>query len=124
MKINEVAKLLHTSAWTLRYYEQVGVIAPIARTKGNRDYLATDVTQVRRVLDLRRCGLTLEEIKRLVHLRATTGTASIQQQILQTRAANLRHEITGLQSSLNRLDTKIMAISVETSKELSGNGTN
>ncbi|MFC6260170.1 MerR family transcriptional regulator [Levilactobacillus fujinensis] len=110
MKINEAAKQLRTSAWTLRYYEQVGIMAPVARTSGMRDYTATDIAQIKTILDLRDCGVTIDEIKQLQAENSVAG----QCQILTTQAAELRAQIAQLQDSLERLETKITRLPTQT----------
>ncbi|WP_143462585.1 MerR family transcriptional regulator [Levilactobacillus enshiensis] len=106
MKINEAAKRLQTSAWTLRYYEQVGIMAPVARLSGMRDYTSADIVQIKAILDLRACGVTIEEIKQL----QTEKSAAGQRQILTAQAGELRGQIDHLQESLARLETKIACL--------------
>ncbi|WP_261809343.1 MerR family transcriptional regulator [Levilactobacillus humaensis] len=103
MKINEAAKQLRTSAWTLRYYEQIGIMAPIARVSGMRDYSDADLAQIKGILDLRDCGVTIEEIKQF----QVAESSEEQREILTDQAAELRDQIDHLQESLERLETKI-----------------
>lgn len=107
MKINEAAKQLATSAWTLRYYEQIGVSAPIARVNGMREYSEADIVELRGILDLRSCGVTLDEIKQLQQLPATPQAATAQREILTRQADTLRTQVVQLQDSLERLEVKI-----------------
>lgn len=122
MKINEAARQLQTSAWTLRYYEQIGVIAPVTRVSGIRDYAPGDIAQLREVLTLRDCGVKLAEIKQLLALEGAANTERVRQQLLQTRATELRHEIDRLQTSLGHLDDKIATLATP-KQALVGNGT-
>lgn len=124
MKINEAAKQLQTSTWTLRYYEQIGVIAPVARISGIRDYTTADVNQLREVLDLRDCGVTLAEIKQLLRLETQAESTAARQQLLRDRARELRLEIGRLQASLNHLDLKIDTLAMDSERPLVGSGTN
>ncbi|WP_164511318.1 MerR family transcriptional regulator [Levilactobacillus mulengensis] len=110
MKINEAAKQLQTSAWTLRYYEQVGIMVPVARISGMRDYTAADIAQIKDILDLRDCGVTIEEIKQLQAEDSIAG----QRQILTTQATELRAQIDQLQDSLERLEMKITRLPTQT----------
>ncbi|MCH5465501.1 MerR family transcriptional regulator [Levilactobacillus tujiorum] len=123
MKINEAAKQLQTSTWTLRYYEQIGVIAPITRVNGIRDYTVTDINQLQEVLDLRDCGMTLAEIKQLLRLETQDESGIAQQQLLQGRAREMRLEIGRLQESLNHLDLKIEMLAPDSERKLVGSGT-
>lgn len=121
MKINEAAKQLHTSAWTLRYYEEIGVLAPVTRISGMRDYQSADLARIREILDLRACGVTLEEIKRFLRLETTANSAAAQRTLLTGQADELRTQITELEATLDRLETKIDTLPT---KELISNGTN
>lgn len=107
MKINEAATRLHTSAWTLRYYEEIGVLAPIARISGMRDYHADDLARIREILDLRACGVSLEDIKRFLQLEMMPDSAAAQRELLRDQANDLRTQITALEATLGRLETKI-----------------
>lgn len=120
VKINEVAKQLQTSTWTLRYYEQIGVMAPVARINGIRDYSVADVNRLREVLDLRQCGVKLAEIKQLIKLEMATQTTQVQRQLLQGRAVELRSEIRQLQGSLSHLEAKIATLPPDERELISG----
>jgi len=110
--INQAAKALHTSAWTLRYYEQIGVVAPVARVSGMRDYSAADLKQLREILALRDCGVTLAEINRLIALRGSEDSLTAQREILTTQAAVLHDQIDQLQETLGRLEDKLTTLPV------------
>jgi len=110
MKINEAAKQLRTSAWTLRYYEQIGIMAPITRINGMRDYSAADLAQIKGILDLRDCGVTIEEIKQFQAAESSVE----QREILTDQAVDLRDQINHLQNSLERLEMKIADLPSQT----------
>lgn len=120
VKINEVAQQLQTSTWTLRYYEQIGVMAPVARINGIRDYSVADVNRLREVLELRQCGVKLAEIKQLIKLEMATQTTQVQRQLLQGRAVELRSEIRQLQGSLSHLEAKIATLPPDERELISG----
>jgi len=68
VRIGEVAELTGTTPRTIRYYEELGLLAPSAeRSPGaHRVYDEADVERLREVLRLRRVlGLSLEELKSL-----------------------------------------------------------
>jgi len=68
--INQFAKFSRTTSHTLRYYDKIGLLAPISR--GENDYRYYDSRQIA-IINLIRTfqvlGMTLEEIKRLVEHR-------------------------------------------------------
>ena len=67
LKIGDFARLANTNLRTLRYYEEVGLLVPAARSDGGfRYYRPTDVNRVRLVWDLQQLGLQLEKIAKLL----------------------------------------------------------
>jgi DNA-binding transcriptional MerR regulator len=68
LRIGEVAQLTGTTPRTIRYYEELGLLAPASdREPGaHRVYDDADVERLQEVLRLRRVlGLSLEELKEL-----------------------------------------------------------
>jgi MerR family transcriptional regulator, repressor of the yfmOP operon len=68
LRIGEVAELTGTTPRTIRYYEELGLLAPTAdREPGaHRVYDQADVERLQDVLRLRRVlGLSLEELREL-----------------------------------------------------------
>ena len=69
MTISEVSKRYGISQDTLRYYERVGVIPPVRRTKsGVRDYSEEDCGWVELAACMRSAGLPLETLAEYVRL--------------------------------------------------------
>lgn len=61
MKIAEVSEKHGLSADTLRYYERVGLIPPVTRSKsGIRDYGEQDIRRVEFIKCMRSAGLPIE----------------------------------------------------------------
>ncbi len=61
--ISEVCKLLGTTSRTIRYYEQLGLIHSTRETpSAPRRLDADNIEQLRRILFLRKIGLSLDEI--------------------------------------------------------------
>jgi DNA-binding transcriptional MerR regulator len=68
LKIGEVARLVNMPAKTLRYYEEIGLLSPAGRTDaGYRLYGWRELEQIEFVRRAKLMGLSLEEIKSLVH---------------------------------------------------------
>lgn len=68
MKIGELAQLTGTTAPTIRYYEEIGLLPVPARVGDQRRY---DQDDARRLTFIRRCrkfGFTLEQIRMLACL--------------------------------------------------------
>ncbi|MGH3409582.1 MAG: MerR family transcriptional regulator [Streptosporangiaceae bacterium] len=64
-KVGELARASGLSIRTVRYYDQIGLLTPSARSPaGHRLYGDTDVRRLYRICLLRRAGLALAEISR------------------------------------------------------------
>jgi len=68
-KIGYVAKTLKTSLRTIRYYEELGLIAPFRTEKGTRLYSDEDISRLTTALTLRDYGLSLEQVTELATSR-------------------------------------------------------
>jgi MerR family redox-sensitive transcriptional activator SoxR len=63
--ISEVARQIGLRASAIRYYEQIGILAPARRSGGQRRYDATVLYRLAVVQRARQMGFTLDEIRRL-----------------------------------------------------------
>jgi DNA-binding transcriptional MerR regulator len=67
MRIGEVAEQTGLSLRTIRYYEEVGLVTPSARTSGGfRLYSETDVARLRLVRRMKPLEFSLEEMRRVL----------------------------------------------------------
>ena len=74
MRIGELAKQAAVPIDTVRYYEREGLIPPpVRRASGYRDYVETDVDRLRFMRRAKGLGFTLQEIRELLGLTATSG---------------------------------------------------
>lgn len=78
MQIGEVAERTGLSLRTIRYYEEVGLVRPSARTKGGfRLYTEPDVARLNLVKRMKPLGFSLDETRDLLAaLDALDRTAS------------------------------------------------
>ncbi len=122
IRISDAAASAGVSARTLRYYEELGLLAPSLYTSGGeRRYTRDDLTQLERILELREVlGMNLEEIKeflsfetRLDQLRtayrasqgATTKAARAEQRATFREALELNESLAAqLNAKLARMD--------------------
>ena len=107
-RISEFAKLVGLSAYTLRYYEDQGLILSHRDENGVRYYTIEDVRWVGFILHLKGTGMRLNELKRYVQLRAK-GDATIAERraMLQKVKDDAEAEIAERQMHLKVLDHKI-----------------
>ena len=69
LRIGEVADRLGLTVRTIRYYEEEGLIK-IGRTSSRqRWYTEEDILYLRRIIELKALGFTLEEIKGIIRLK-------------------------------------------------------
>ncbi len=65
-QIGELARLLNLSPRTIRYYEEIGLLASIRRVEGGkRVYTGEDLRRLRFIKKLKALGLTLAEMQEL-----------------------------------------------------------
>lgn len=108
MRIGELAAVTGVPAKTIRYYEQIHVLEPPARTpSGYRDYSPDAGNRLAFVRAAQAVGLTLGEIRSIVALR-DRGQAPCGHvlDLITARAADLDRRIAELQrlrSELGRL---------------------
>jgi len=77
MQIGEVAEQTGLSLRTIRYYEEVGLVTPSARTSGGfRLYSETDVARLRLIRRMKPLEFTLEEMRRVLDVLDALETTS------------------------------------------------
>lgn len=109
MTIAETAKKYDISADTLRYYERIGLIPPVPRTRsGIRDYDESSCGWVEFTKCMRGAGLQIEALIEYVSLfRQGDETSDARKAILIEQRGQLAERITQMQQTLERLDRKI-----------------
>lgn len=109
LTIKEVSQRTGLSAHTLRYYERIGLIAPVARALGGqRRYAAADMDWLAFLLRLRTTGMPVQRMLEFARLRSEGNvTASARREILESHLADVLINIKALQQSAQALQTKI-----------------
>ena len=93
--IKEAAALTGLPASTLRYYEQVGVIAPISRgaTSGHRVYDEADLDQLMSIACLSATGMSVTDMRQyMANARRGADAAVEQQRLLEGQRRRLATE--------------------------------
>ena len=68
MTIREISKKYSISEDTLRYYEKVGIIRPVKRKNGIRDYGDEELANIEFVVCMRSAGLPIKVLKQYLDL--------------------------------------------------------
>jgi DNA-binding transcriptional MerR regulator len=119
LRIQEVAATLGLTARTIRYYEELGLLTPAARSEGDyRLYDDDDVERLRFIKDLRDdAGFSLAEISQLLEdeaartrfrarFRETTDAAE-RRAILEDSIGRIDRQVASLQAKADRLHAMI-----------------
>lgn len=94
---------------TLRYYERVGLIQPIARNNsGHRQYSSNDREWIEFLIRLRSTGMTIGAMLSFADLRHQGNkTAKARRTMLEKHIQSVRRQITELKQSESVLSNKI-----------------
>ena len=109
MTIAEVSRIYGLSVDTLRYYERIGLIPTVNRSKsGIRDYSEDDCRWVEFAKCMRSAGLPIEALIEYVSLFLQGDeTRETRKQILIEQRKQLVERVEEMQKTLERLDYKI-----------------
>lgn len=109
MTITQASKKYGLTPDTLRYYERIGLIPPVPRTKsGIRDYDEDSCRWIELMKCMRRAGVQIEALIEYVALfRQGEETADARKNILLEQREQLISRMEDMQQSLDRLNDKI-----------------
>ena len=109
MTIAEVSRKYEISSDTLRYYERIGLIPPVPRTKsGIRDYDETSCGWVELMKCMRKAGVQIEALIEYVALfQKGDETVDARKALLIEQRNQLMDRMAEMQQSLDRLNQKI-----------------
>lgn len=125
-RIGELAALAGVTVRTLHHYDDLGLLSPSTRTAGgHRCYSSNDVEQLQRIIMLRSCGLSLDEISAVLTGDVGTNLADllstqlrvVEERILQAVALRVRllGILDGLKQSVPPSIAQILKLIEETS---------
>ena len=100
LSIGQLAERTGVPVSTLRYYDELGLVRPVAREAGRRRYDAAAVAQVGVILVLRDVGFTLAEIAELGDSDRWQDLAASKLEQLAALAARLQEARTALEHAL------------------------
>ena len=111
LRVGELAQLLGTSAKTLRFYEQIGLLEPAPRTESAyRLYDDAAIENARLVIGLRHLELTIPELQQV--LRDEPGTTRRQRllALMDERLRRMELDLSVLQGRCDDLTARHAAL--------------
>jgi DNA-binding transcriptional MerR regulator len=110
LSIDEVARRTGLTAHTLRYYERIGLIAPVGRAAGGqRRYAASDMAWIEFLLRLRTTHMPIGMMQTFATLRgAGDSTVPQRREMLEEHLTAVLAQIKAMRQSAAALQTKIV----------------
>jgi DNA-binding transcriptional MerR regulator len=107
--IEDAAQRTGVTAHTLRYYERIGLLAPVGRAaSGHRRYGEEDLGAVRFLTLLRQTGMPIRDMRRFVELtRAGEHTVPDRVEVLERHRDALAERLSLLTDHLKAIEHKI-----------------
>lgn len=107
--IDQVAKRTGLTAYTLRYYERIGLLAPVARAAGGqRVYASSDLAWLEFLLRLRTTHMSIGKMQKFAKLRSDgDSTVGERRQLLEDHLQDVQAEILAMQNAVAALEDKI-----------------
>ncbi len=106
-KIGEISKLFNIGLDSIRYYEEIGVLAPYRNPENNyRLYCTDDIRKILTIRELLNLGFSMDEIK----CYETSRTLSNTQQLLQDELTIINSKLIDLLQQKKNLQSRLITI--------------
>jgi len=118
-QIGEVAEQLGLSLRTVRYYEEMGLIAPAERTDGGfRLYSSDEIARLELIKEMKPLGFTVQEMRALLDAKDTLaqGFDGGALDALKGFAADAKQKVAELHTQLERAEKFSRALKRETKR--------
>ena len=79
MKIKEVEKILKVSRANIRFYEKEGLLTPTRGDSEYRNYSDKDIVKLKKIIMLRKCNMSIDDIKCLFNKTKSLEEISLKQ---------------------------------------------
>lgn len=109
LSIDEASRRTGLTAYTLRYYERIGLLAPVGRAAGGqRRYAASDMAWIGFLLRLRTTRMPIGKMQAFAQLRsAGDATVPARRRMLEEHLTEVLAEIEAMRQSADVLQEKI-----------------
>lgn len=107
--IQQVAQQTGLTSYTLRYYEDIGLLDPITRAaNGHRRYSEADLSRIMMLTRLRKTNMSLDDMKYFINLyREGSATATERRELLEAHRQVIAEQIEELCEIQRFVDYKI-----------------
>lgn len=107
--IGKAAEVVGLSSYTLRYYENIGLLPEVKRNhKGIRIYKDSDIFWIDLIKCLKDTGMSIAEIQYIVELSLKgEDTIPERKEILRNHKINLEKQMEDLKVSMSKIDKKL-----------------
>lgn len=109
LTVKETASLTGLSAYTLRYYERIGLLGPIGRSEsGHRRYSEGDLAWIEFLNRMRSTGMQIRVMKEFANLRRRgPGSVPERRALLEAHGREVRGRISELERDLAVIEEKV-----------------
>ncbi|GIH06519.1 MerR family transcriptional regulator [Rhizocola hellebori] len=109
LSVSEAAQAVGLTTYTLRWYEQEGLVHPVARdSAGRRQYSENDLGFLTLLTKLRRTGMSVADMRRYAELiRGGPSTVTARKELLLAHRQRVLDQIAELQRDLEAVNYKI-----------------
>jgi DNA-binding transcriptional MerR regulator len=115
LSVGEAARVCGLTATALRYYEQAGLIPPVARDgTGRRVFSETDLAWIRYAICLRSLGMGVADIARYVSAAHRVDGHDEQMMLLVEHLERMRAQRAALDHFIAIAEAKLVADNVKT----------
>jgi DNA-binding transcriptional MerR regulator len=106
--VTEAAALVGLSPYTLRYYEQEGLVRPARTAAGHREYSASDLRRLVFLTRMRMAGMSMRDLKRYIALVEQGPATELQRRdIMLAQRDRIRRQLRELTLSLEATEYKL-----------------
>ena len=103
--IGNLAKLADLTSVTIRHYERMGLLNEVQRSNGGyRLYSPEDVTRLQFIDNAKKIGLSLDEIKKLLHIQDNNLSSQLVKDEIESYINLVNHKIKSLKSLKSALE--------------------
>lgn len=109
LKIGEAARILKTTPRTLRFYEELGLLAPARSVGKTRCYTASDLSRLHAALNLTELGIGLRAVIALADARPRSRTGGAASRKVDRLLTEMRRDIEAKKSQCETILHQINA---------------